>query len=76
MFQALGNTLPGLMSSATRLVTFAIPAVWLSTRPGFELKQLWYLSVATVTLQACTSLVLLWGQFRRRLGARAAVAAA
>jgi uncharacterized MAPEG superfamily protein len=59
MFQALGNTLPGLMSSATRLVTFAIPAFWLASRPGFELKQLWFLSVATVTLQAITSLLLL-----------------
>ena len=67
MFQALGNTLPALFSSATRLVTFAIPALWLSTRPGFELKQLWFLSVATVTLQALTSLWLLRGQFRRRL---------
>jgi len=35
MFQALGNTLPALFSSATRLLTFAIPAIWLSTRPGF-----------------------------------------
>jgi Na+-driven multidrug efflux pump len=76
MFQALGNTLPGLMSSATRLVTFAIPAIWLSTRPGFELKQLWFLSVATVTLQAVTSLFLLRNQFQRRLGAKAAVAPA
>jgi len=76
MFQALGNTLPGLMSSATRLVTFAIPALWLSTRPGFELKQLWFLSVATVTLQAMTSLFLLWRQFQQRLVAKPAAAAA
>jgi len=76
MFQALGNTLPGLMSSATRLVTFAIPALWLSTRPGFELKQLWFLSVATVTLQAMTSLFLLWRQFQQRLVAKPVAAAA
>jgi putative MATE family efflux protein len=76
MFQALGNTLPGLMSSATRLVTFAIPALWLSSRPGFELKQLWFLSVATVTLQAFTSLFLLWRQFQKRLVVQPAAAAA
>jgi putative MATE family efflux protein len=76
MFQALGNTLPGLASSATRLVTFAIPALWLSTRAGFELRHLWYLSVATVALQALTSLWLLRGQFRRRLGAKPVAAAA
>ena len=76
MFQALGNTLPALISSATRLLTFAIPALWLSTRPGFELKQLWFLSVATVSLQALTSLWLLRGQFQRRLVAKPAPAAA
>jgi Na+-driven multidrug efflux pump len=76
MFQALGNTLPGLASSATRLVTFAIPALWLSTRAGFELRHLWYLSVATVTLQALTSLWLLRGQFRRRLAAKPVAAVA
>ncbi|HKE49563.1 MAG TPA: MATE family efflux transporter [Rhodanobacteraceae bacterium] len=76
MFQALGNTLPALASSATRLVTFALPAIWLSTRPGFELKQLWYLSVTTVALQALTSLWLLRGQFRRRLPQAPAAAAA
>jgi putative MATE family efflux protein len=76
MFQALGNTVPALISSATRLLTFVIPAVWLSTRPGFELRQLWFLSVATVALQALTSLWLLRGQFRRRLGPMPVPAAA
>src|ERR671921_460900 len=45
MFQALGNTVPSLISSATRLVTFALPALWLSTRPAFTLHQVWILSV-------------------------------
>jgi Na+-driven multidrug efflux pump len=76
MFQALGNTLPGLASSATRLVTFAIPAFWLSTRPGFELRQLWFLSVVTVALQAITSCLLLRGQFKRRLATKPETAAA
>jgi len=71
MFQALGNTVPALLSSATRLVTFVIPAVWLSTRPWFELHHLWFLSVATVALQALTSLWLLRGEFRRRLAVMA-----
>lgn len=68
MFQALGNTLPGVSSSATRLLTFVVPAVWLSTWSGFELRHLWYLSVASVTLQALTSLLLVRMQLRRRLG--------
>lgn len=66
MFQALGNTMPPLYSSATRLVTFALPAFLLSTRPGFELKQVWFLSVATVTCQALLSLWLLRNELRRR----------
>ena len=75
MFQALGNTWPSLASSASRLLTFVVPAVWLSTRPGFTLTQVWYLSVATVTLQGLTSFVLLQREFRRRLGAPLAAAA-
>jgi putative MATE family efflux protein len=67
LFQALGNTVPSLLSSGSRLVTFAVPAVWLSTRPDFSLMQVWYLSVATVALQALTSLWLLRREFRRRL---------
>ena len=76
MFQALGNTVPALLSSATRLVTFAVPAVWISTRPGFELRQLWFLSVATVALQAIASILLLYREFRRKLSATPAVAIA
>ncbi len=32
MFQALGNTVPSLVSSASRLVTFVLPALWLAQR--------------------------------------------
>jgi putative MATE family efflux protein len=71
LFQALGNTWPSLLSSASRLLTFALPAFWLSTRPGFTLTQVWHLSVATVALQALTSLWLLRREFRRKLRAAA-----
>lgn len=67
MFQALGNTIPSLISSATRVLTFALPAVWLSTRPGFDLHQLWILSVVTVIMQTGVSLWLLRNEFRRKL---------
>jgi len=69
MFQGIGNTVPALVSSASRLITFVIPAVWMSTQPTFELRYLWYLSVATVALQACFSVLLLQREFRRRLTA-------
>ncbi len=69
MFQALGNTVPALLSSVLRIVLFALPGIWLSSRPGFALRQLWMLSVAAATLQALLSLWLLRGELGR-LGRR------
>jgi Na+-driven multidrug efflux pump len=66
-FQGLGNTWPSLASSASRLVTFVGPAIWLSAQPWFQIRHLWYLSVATVSLQALTSLYLVRRELRRRL---------
>ena len=66
MFQALGNTVPSLISSASRLVTFAVPALLLAQRPGFQLRHVWVLSVVTMTLQAGVTLWLLTGEMRRR----------
>ena len=67
LFQAIGNTWPALLSSAARIVTFCIPAVWLSMQPWVRLEHFWHLSVATIALQALFSLWLLHGQFRKRL---------
>ncbi len=67
MFQALGNTVPALISSATRLVTFALPALWLSTRSGFAIHHVWILSVVTVTGQAALSYWLLRLELQRRV---------
>ena len=66
MFQALGNTMPSLLASATRLITFAVPVYWLSHRPGFQIKQVWYLSVITMTLQSLFTLWLLRGELQRK----------
>jgi Na+-driven multidrug efflux pump len=67
MFQGLGNTRPSLISSCTRLVTYAGPAIWLSDQPNFRIEYVWYLSIATVTFQAVVSFLLLQVEFRRRL---------
>jgi Na+-driven multidrug efflux pump len=75
MFQALGNTLPSLYSSATRLITYSVPLVWVSTQPWFRLDHVWFLSVATVILQTIVSFVLVQKQMRTRLGAMAAAPA-
>jgi Na+-driven multidrug efflux pump len=69
VFQGLGNTLPAVYSSASRLITFVAPSLWLASQPHFELVQLWYVSVASVTLQALISLWLVRNEFRQRVPA-------
>jgi MATE family, multidrug efflux pump len=67
MFQAMGNTVPPLIASFSRIVLLAIPVILLSRLPGFELRWIWYLSVASVVLQMVFSLALLYREFRLRL---------
>jgi len=75
MFQAMGNTVPSLISSFVRIFVLAIPAILLSHVAGFELRWIWYLSVASVTLQLVLSLFLLRREFRLRLDVQSAAAA-
>jgi len=67
MFQGLGNTMPPLLSSASRLILFALPALLLSRTPGFDIKLVWYLSVGSQLLQACMNLLLLRRELQRKL---------
>jgi putative MATE family efflux protein len=67
IFQGLGDTTPQLISSTARLVTYAIPVLWLSARPGFRIEHIWYLSIATTNLQALVSLWLVRLEFHKRL---------
>lgn len=67
MFQGLGNTRPVLLSSGARLLTYAMPVIWLSAQSGFRIVDVWYLSIATTTLQAALSLWLLRREFGKRL---------
>jgi Na+-driven multidrug efflux pump len=66
-FQAIGNTVPSMLSSASRVLSFVLPALWWAQQRGFALADVWYLSVASVGLQAGVSLLLLRRQFRLRL---------
>ena len=67
MFQAMGNTVPSLVTSALRIVLVAIPAIMISRLPGFQLHWIWYLSVGAVLVQLAVSLLLLRREFSRRL---------
>jgi len=67
IFQGLGHTWPALGSTASRVLTFALPALYISTLPGFRIDHVWYLSVASVWVQALLSLYLLSRTMRARL---------
>jgi Na+-driven multidrug efflux pump len=67
VFQGIGNTLPPLFSSLTRLVLFAVPALFISRTPGFEIREVWYLSLASIVFQMCVNLLLLRHELRKRL---------
>lgn len=59
LFQAQGNTWPALISTATQLFVFVVPALRLSRNNDFQIEQIWYLSVSTVCIQAGVSCYLL-----------------
>lgn len=69
MFQALGNSVPALISSATRLFSFSLPLLWLATLPGFALTTIWKLSIASVLVQVALSWWLLRREFAHKLPA-------
>jgi putative MATE family efflux protein len=68
IFQGLGHTWPALASTASRVVTFMLPAIWLSTVPDFGIERVWHLSVFSVWIQAAISLLLLQRTMKERLG--------
>jgi len=67
VFQGIGNTVPPLLSTASRLVLFALPAALLSRSPGFQIRDVWYISVASQMVQAGFNLLLLKRELGRRL---------
>jgi Na+-driven multidrug efflux pump len=67
MFQAMGNTIPALITSGTRIVLVAVPVLVLARMPGFALRYVWYVSAVAVGIQLLMNLLLLQREFRRRL---------
>jgi putative MATE family efflux protein len=76
MFQAMGNTIPPLVASFTRITIVAVPAVLMARMAGFSLSWIWWLSVAATLLQFGMNLFLLRREFRARLRFEAVPAAA
>ena len=67
VFQGLGNTRPALLSSSIRLLVFLPIAAYLKYQPGFTINQVWYVSVAAVTVQAVVSYLLVRREFTLKL---------
>ena len=67
MFQALGNTKPALISSGSRLVTYVVPAIWLAGQSWVSLRDFWYLSLASICVQALIACLLLRHQLHHKL---------
>ena len=67
MFQALGNTIPPLVTSLTRIVLVSVPVIALSRLPGFALETIWYLSALGVFVQMFVNVFLLNREMRLRL---------
>ena len=67
MFQAMGNTIPSLATSALRLFVSIIPAILLSRVSGFHLAWIWYVGIVAVFLQMTLNLILLQREFRLKL---------
>ncbi|ANP46202.1 MATE family efflux transporter [Candidatus Viadribacter manganicus] len=67
LFQGMGDTRPSLFASATRMITFVVPALWMSAQPWFTLYHVWLLSVASVVAQCALVIWLLFRTFKRKL---------
>lgn len=65
-FQGLGDATPSLISSGVRLVTYAVPLVWLVNHATLQMDAVWWWALPTTTLQAGLSLWLLQRALRRR----------
>jgi putative MATE family efflux protein len=73
MFQAMGNTIPSLVTSAVRLLVSVVPAILLSRVAGFHLAWIWYVGVVAVFLQMTINLILLQREFKLKLVEQSAI---
>jgi putative MATE family efflux protein len=67
MFQAMGNTIPPLLTSFGRILIVGVPVIMMSRMPGFELRWVWFLSATAIWVHLAASYLLLRREFRLRL---------
>lgn len=67
MFQAMSHTIPSVISSGARLISFSLPTLWFLQQSTLELEQVWYLYVGSLAIQAVMSTWLVNTEFKSRL---------
>jgi putative MATE family efflux protein len=67
MFQAMGNTIPPLITSFARSLSVGIALVLIAQVEGFQLAWIWYIGVAVTWMQMTANLLLLRREYARRL---------
>ncbi len=67
MFQAMGNTVPSLVTSFARIVATSVLVLFMARMPHFQLRWIWYVSATLVWLHLAGSYLLLKREFRARL---------
>ncbi len=67
MFQALGDTRPAFLSSASRVFTLWLPYVVMAHLSGVMLADFWHVSVASAAIQAVMSLLFLQREFGSKI---------
>jgi Na+-driven multidrug efflux pump len=72
VLQGVGNTLPGLLCSASRVLSFILPATWLSSRPGFNTREVWLATMLASLINAVLIALFLRRWFQRHPAAAAA----
>jgi putative MATE family efflux protein len=67
MFQGLGNTRPAMLSSAFRLLIFIPLAFFVASLDGYEIHDIWYVSILSVWMQAGVSVLLVMRELKIKL---------
>jgi putative MATE family efflux protein len=67
VFQGIGKTTPPFLSSALRVLAFAVPVLVLARTSLLRLNHVWYISSGSIFLQALLNLLFLRRELRRRV---------
>ena len=67
MFQAMGNTIPPLITSFARMALVGLALLLIARIEGFQLAWIWYMAVTVTWLQMTANILLLRREYARRL---------